>query len=253
MAAATLARTVLLEARRGGLPWTALGVLAAALALSAFLSQVALTEGRELQSSVTAALLRAAAVFLLAAHVAASTLREANDKVLELLLALPLGRTAHYLGRLAGHAACGAALAVAFALPLLAWASPTAVAAWGFSLLLECGLVAAAALFFSMSLSNVVAAISATTALYLLARSIGAIQMLADSPLAEPTLGTNAARMAVDAVAALLPRLDAVTRTEWLLHGAPAAGPYAAALGGLLAYAGLLVAAGLFDFHRRNV
>jgi hypothetical protein len=253
MAAATLARTVLLEARRGGLPWAALGVLVAALALSAFLSQVALTEGRELQSSVTAALLRVAAVFLLAAHVAASTQREANDRILELLLALPLGRTTHYLGRLAGHAACGAALAVAFSLPLLAWASPAAVAAWGFSLALECGLVAAAALFFSMSLSNVVAAMAATTGLYLLARSVAAIQALASSPLAEPTVGAKAAQVAVDAVAMLLPRLDAVTRSEWLVYGAPAGGPYAAALAGLLLYAGLLVAAGLFDFHRRNV
>ena len=253
MAAATLARTVLLEARRGGLPWAALGVLVAALALSAFLSQVALTEGRELQSSVTAALLRAAAVFLLAAHVAASTLREANDKGLELLLALPLGRTTHYLGRLAGHAACGAALAVAFSLPLLLWASPAAVAAWGLSLVVECALVAAAALFFAMSLSNLVAAISATTGLYLLARSVTAIQALAASPLAEPTVGGNAARLAVDAVAALLPRLDSVTRTDWLLYGVPAPGPYTAALAGLLLYAGLLVAAGLFDFHRRNL
>ena len=36
------------------------------------------------------------------------------------------------------------------------------------------------------------------------------------------------ARWAVDAVALLLPRLDGVTRTEWLLYGAPAAGAFAA-------------------------
>jgi hypothetical protein len=252
MAAATLARTVLLEARRGGLPWVALGALAGTLALSAFLSQVALTESRELESSVAAALLRAAAVFLVAVQVATSTLREVDDKGLELMLALPIGRTAHYLGRLAGHAACGGALAVAFALPLLAWASPASVAAWALSLAFECALVAAAALFFSMSLSNLVGAVSATAGLYLLARSIAAIQALAASPLAEPSFGGRAARLAVDAVAALLPRLDAVTRTDWLLYGSPAPAAYAVALGGLVLYAGLLVAAGLFDFHRRN-
>ncbi len=252
MAAVTLARTVLLEARRGGLPWVALGVLAAAVALSAFLSQVALTESRELQSSVTAALLRASAVFLLAAHVAASTLREQNDKGLELMLALPIGRPTHYLGRLAGYVACGAALAAAFSLPLLAWASPAGVAAWGASLFLECALVAAAALFFSMSLSSLVAAISATAGLYLLARSVAAIQALASSPLSEPALGGRAARLAVDAVAMLLPRLDSVTRTEWLLYGAPSASAYAAALGGLAVYTAVLIAAGLFDFQRRN-
>ena len=46
--------------------------------------------------------------------------------------------------------------------------------------------------------------------------------------------------------------LDGVTRTEWLLYGTPAAGAYAAALGGLAVYGVLLIAAGLFDFHRRS-
>jgi hypothetical protein len=43
-----------------------------------------------------------------------------------------------------------------------------------------------------------------------------------------------------------------VTRTEWLLYAPPSAGAYALALGGLALYGVLLVAAGLFDFHRRN-
>src|SRR5262245_66220636 len=106
----TLARLVLLEARRGGLPWLAGACLAAGMGLAAFLSQVALTESRELQLAVAAAWLRACAVFLVAAYVATRTLREIDDKALELMLALPLNRTTHYLGRLAGLAACAALL-----------------------------------------------------------------------------------------------------------------------------------------------
>lgn len=253
MAAATLARTVVLEARRGGLPWVALGALAFTLALAAFLSQVALTEGREVQASLAAALLRASAVFLVAAHVAASTLREANDKGLELMLALPIPRATHYAGRLAGFAACGLALAALFSVPLLLWSSPAAVAAWGVSLALECALVASAALFFSMSLASLVAAMAATAGLYLLARAMGAIQAMAASPLAEPGFGAQAARAAVDGIALLLPRLEAATRTEWLLYGAPPAQAYAAALAGLGIYLAVLVAAGLFDFQRRSI
>src|SRR6266568_3086706 len=86
MPAAILARLVLLEARRGGLPWLAAGSIALGLALAAFLSQVALTESRALQVAVVAALLRACAVFLIAAQVASSVLREINDKGLELML-----------------------------------------------------------------------------------------------------------------------------------------------------------------------
>src|SRR6478735_5359762 len=65
--AATLARLMLLEARRGGLPWLAAGCIALGIGLGAFLSQVALTESRELQLALVAAWLRTCAVFLIAA------------------------------------------------------------------------------------------------------------------------------------------------------------------------------------------
>jgi len=251
--AATLARSVLLEARRGGLPWLAIAAVALGLGLAAFASQVALTESLALQAALVASVLRACAVFLVAAQVTASTLREMQDKGLELMLSFPFSRTTHYLGRLAGFVACGAALALAFAAPLLAWAAPGAVALWAVSLAGEAALVAAAALFFAMTLAQFVPAIAATAGLYLLARSIGAIQAIAAGPLAEASLASRIAQHAVDAVALALPRLDAMTRTAWLLYEAPSALAYAAALGSALVYTLLLVAAGLFDFHRRSV
>lgn len=248
-----LARGCLLEARRSALPWLALGLLVAALCLAAFLSQVALTEGRALQTAFAAALLRAGAAFLLAAHVAASVVREANDKVLELALSLPLSRSVYYAGKLCGFGAIGLALAIAFAVPMLLWAAPENVVPWGASLCFELLLVAAAALFFSVTLASVVPALAASVGLYLLARSISGIQLLARGPLVEESWAQVAARSAVDAVALVLPRLDTATRSEWLLYGAPGAGEFAAAIGALLAYSALLCAAGLFDFHRRNL
>jgi ABC-type Na+ efflux pump permease subunit len=244
---------VLLEARRGGLPWLAGGAVLLSLALAAFVSQVALTEGRALQAALIAAVLRACAVFLVAAQVTASTLRERQDKGLELMLSLPLSRSAHYLGRLAGFVACGAVLAALFGLPLLLWASPAPVALWSASLACEAALVAAAALFFAMALGQFVPALAATAGLYLLARSIGAMQAIAAGPLAESSATGRIAEYAVDALALVLPRLDALTRTAWLLYDAPAAGVYAATLGSALLYTVLLAAAGLFDFHRRNL
>src|SRR5262245_8574668 len=252
MPAAILARLVLLEARRGGLPWLAAAGLAAALALGAFLSQVAITEAGPLQVAVVAALLRALAVCFVAVQVSASVMREMNDKGLELTLSLPLTRASQYLGRLAGHAAMAASLALVFALPLLIWASPGAVAVWALSLALEGTLVAAAALFFTLTLAQPVPAIAATAGLYLLARSMAAIQAIAAGPLVEPTFANQAARFCVDTVALLLPRLDAVTRSEWLLQGQPAAGAFASGMAALVVYIALLAAAGLFDFHRRS-
>src|SRR5687768_13892484 len=103
MPAAIFARLALLEARRGGLLWSALCGIAAALALGAFLSQLALTEGRMLQAAVLAALLRVGAVFVIAAQVIGSVQREIDDRRLELMLSLPLSRPTQYLGRLAGY------------------------------------------------------------------------------------------------------------------------------------------------------
>src|SRR6185295_9737063 len=221
--------------------------------LAGFLSEVALAEGRMLQAASMAALLRACAVFLVAAQVVSSVSREIADRGLEAMLALPLARPTHYLGRLAGFALLGTALAFAFATPLLLVAPPAAVAAWFVSLACETALVAAAALFFAMTLAQVVPAIAATAGLYLLARSMAAIQAIAAGGAAEPSFANQAARFSVEAVALLLPRLDAVTRTDWLLYGAPDAAAFFAAMAMLGVYGVLLAAAGLFDFYRRSV
>ena len=252
MPAATLARSVLLEARRGGLPWLAAASVLLGLALAAFLSQVALTGAAELQAAVLASVLRTVAVFVVAAQVTSSTLREIHDKGLELMLSLPLSRATHYLGRLAGFVACGIALAALFTAVLLPWVAPSRAALWGLSLACEAALVAAAALFFAMTLASLVAAIGATAGLYLLARSMPAIQAIAATPLADESWAGWLARMAVDGIAFLLPRLDAATRTEWLLYDAPSGAAYAGALSALVVYTLLLVAAGLFDFYRRS-
>jgi hypothetical protein len=251
MPAAILARLVLLEARRSALPWLAAASIACALVLAAFLSGVALTEGRELRIAVIAALLRACAVFLVAAQVAASVQREIDDKGLEQMLSLPLPRAMQYLGRLAGFAACGTVLALAVAAPLALWAAPERLLAWTASLALECTLVAAVALFFSMGLAQVVGTISATLALVVLGRSMAAILAIAAGPLADETLAGRLAARLVDALAFILPRLDLATRTDWLLYGVPSVGEYAMALAGLAAYALLVAAAGVFDFYRR--
>ena len=247
---AVIARFVLLEARRSGLPWLAVACIAASVGLALFLSQVALTETREFQAAAAAVLLRFSGAFLIATYVVTSVARETGDRGLELALTLPISRLTYYAGKLAGFACCGALLAMAFAMPLLLWSTPAAVVMWCTSLAVETALVAAMALFFSMALS-VVSATAATAGLYLLGRSISAIQAIAAGPLAEK--GDSALRGAMDAFAVLVPRLDSATRTEWLIYGSGTATDLLAALGGLAIYFTVVVAAGLFDFSRRNL
>lgn len=252
-AAVTVARYVLVEARRSALPWLSLAGVLAALLLSGFLAQVAITEAAALQSSVGSALLRACAVFLVAAHVVSSVVREANDKGLELALALPISRPAWYLGKLLGFACTGGMIATCYALPLLAWAGPFPLASWWFALAAELAVVAAASLFFASALGQFVPAIAATAGLYLLARSVTAMQAIAGSPLAGESISALVSRWLVDGLALLLPRLDGVASGDWLLYGAPTGSELAFTVAGLAVYFALLAGAGLFDFSRRNL
>ncbi len=249
----TLARYSLIEAGRGGLPWLAAGSILAALGLAAFLSQVAITESLQLQAALVAAMLRACAVFLVAMHVVTSIVRENADKASELVLSLPVSRVEFYLGKLAGHGAAGAAIATAFALPLLLWAAPGAVFAWWLSLVLETLLAAALSLFFVFTLANVVPALSAIAGFYVLSRSIASLQAIAAGPLADEGLVSRLSRWGVDGIALLLPRLDAATRTDWVVYGAPAGAELGQVVAGLALYAALACAAGMVDFHRRNL
>jgi len=248
-----LARNVFLEARRSGLPWLGLASIVAAVVLAAFLAQVALTESLQLQAALVAALLRACAVFLVTLAVASSTAREVADKGLEFMLALPLSRAVQYTGRWLGHAVSAVLVAIAFCLPLLLWSAPDAVAHWGLSLALELALVAALALFFSMAFGQLLPAVAASAGFYLLARALGTIQAIAQAPLEESGWTQRAAQWVIDAIAYVLPRLDAVTRTDWLLYGTPQTGEYLTALSGLALYTLLLLAAGLIDLQRRNL
>jgi hypothetical protein len=96
-----------------------------------------------------------------------------------------------------------------------------------------------------------VPALAATIALYLLARSISAMQAIAAGPLAPDNVLQELARHALSALALLLPALDRITRTDWLLYGAPDGASFLRGVAGALLYVVLLAAAGLFDFQRR--
>ena len=107
-------------------------------------------------------------------------------------------------------------MAAAFSLPLLLWSASSAVAFWGLSLAFELALVAALALFFSMAFRQLLPAVAATAAFYLLARALGTIQSIAQNSLLETDWTQRAAQAVIDAIAFVLPRLDAVTRNNFV-------------------------------------
>jgi ABC-type transport system involved in multi-copper enzyme maturation permease subunit len=237
---ATIARGTLLEARRNSLPWLLAALVAGACGLAAFLGQLAVAEGRQLQAALLAAVLRPAAVFTVTVFVVTSMARELEEKRMEMMLALAMPRAAYLLGKLAGFCALAVAPAALFGALLLAFSPAPGTAAWTASLLLELWVMAAFALFCAISLRHVLPALAACAAFYLLARSIGAVRALGGG-------------WTLDTITALLPRLDLFTRTDWLLYQPPAASDLLALVAQAAACVLLLASAGLYDLYRKDV
>jgi len=251
---AIIARFTLLEALRTRLAWAALAIMGLLFLGSLFVQHISITQTGRMQTGFLAAALRLASVFVLSLHVAASMVREFNDKGVELLLSLDLPRAGYYIGRFLGFAVIATALALAAgAVMLLVVRSPSA-AWWTASLAFELVLVAALALFCVITFAQIMPAISFVVAFYLLARGISAVRLLAASPLLAPGEWTNhAVAWLVDGLAWLLPDLGRFTPTSWLVDQGPGLAPLGALALQSLVYSGLLVCAGLYDLYRKSL
>ena len=119
------------------------------------------------------------------------------------------------------------------------------------SLFLELTIVAAAALFCVLTLSQVVTALAAVFGFYLLARTIGAAQIIAGAA-AGNRWSDRATSGVIDAIAALLPALDRMTQTAWVVDGPAGAALATSVLVPGLVYVALLGAAAAFDLYRQN-
>jgi ABC-type transport system involved in multi-copper enzyme maturation permease subunit len=249
---ATIAGTTLLEAIRNRLLWLAAIVVGVALGLAQFLNQVALTESLQIQVAVLAAVLRVAAVFMVATFIITSMVREANDKVTELMLSQPAPRRSYFLGKFGGYALAAVVLAIAFALPLALFAPPAGLMAWTASLVCELLIVVSVSLFCVVSLTQVLSAFAATAGFYLLSRSMAAMQIIAGASLTEHTFADAAINWIVSGIALLLPSLDRMAPTDWLVNTGPGAGEALSMMGQSALYVALIAAATLFDLHRKN-
>jgi len=250
----TVAGTTVLEALRNRLAWLAAAVVGASLALAQFLNQVAIAESLQIQLALLAALLRVAAVFIVATFVITSMVREANDKVTELLLSQPVPRSTYFVAKLAGYSLVAAALAVGFSLPLALFAPVSGVLVWAASLMCELMIVASVSLFCVVSLTQVLSAFAATAGFYLLSRSMTAMQVIASASVTnEHTIADSVITAVVNAIALILPGIDRMTRTEWLLGASPGTGEALGLLGQGALYVVLISSATLFDLHRKNL
>jgi ABC-type transport system involved in multi-copper enzyme maturation permease subunit len=248
-----ITRYTALEAVRTRYIWLVLALVAAGATIAAFVGDLAITETIQTQTAITAAILRLAAVVLVALFIITSVHRDFSDKSVELMLSLPLPRSGYYLGKLGGYILVTVLTAVPLSSLLIYMAPGAASLAWGLSLQLELVLVCAISLLFAFAFSQVTAAVCATLLFYLLGRSIAAIQLMAHGPLADHSqLSQRLMSRVVDALSYLLPDLDAFSRSSWLLYGGDSSSLLTPVIVQTVLYVVLVSAIALFDLSRKN-
>ncbi|MFZ6766156.1 ABC transporter permease [Undibacterium sp. Di26W] len=249
----SIAFYTLLEALSNHLTWLLLLVALTGIGLSGFLKELALTESSQIQIALMAAFLRISAVFLLATFVVSSMVREINDKVLELLLALPLSRTAYLCGKLLGFAALAVIAALPFGLLTMFFTALPQTVFWTISLICELWIVAAFSLLCVLSFRQTIAALSIVMGFYLLSRVISAIKLIGQDSLSAHSTSQQAIAFLINSLSAVLPHLDTFTRTEWLVYQTGNWSELSTLLAQSLIFLALAGSAALFDFYRKNI
>ena len=251
---ATIAFYTFLEATRNRLIWLVVAFVVIGFGLSEFISEIAITESAAFQSSVLAAMLRFCSVFTIALFVITSLVREFDDKGLELVLSLPIPRYHYFLGKLLGFSVLALLTAVFCGLVLLLNAPPGQVLLWVFSLSCELLIITALSLLCLFTFNQVTLALSAVMAFYLLARSIDAIQLIAEHPIVRShAWSQRVIEHFIDAMAFVLPDFARFTSSAWLVYHTGGWQDVAPIAGQSLIYLLLLGGAALFDLYRKNL
>ena len=250
----TIAKYSVLEAVRDRFLIFILAGVSIILLMSLFAGQLAITEGRVIQASVSGSFLRLFSVFTASLFVITSMLREFNDKGFELILSHPVPRVSYYFGKLIGYSAIVMLIVLMCALCVVGFSSPAAVLAWSFSLFCDLLIIISFMLFCLFSFNSITISFSVVVAFYILARSIEAILLISQSPIL--ALGSDSHRFIqglLESIAYVIPDFDAFTRSDWLVYAIPGKEELFLIAGQTLIYIILLAAAALFDLYRKEL
>ncbi|MBF0400566.1 MAG: ABC transporter permease [Magnetococcales bacterium] len=250
----TLAFLTLLEGARQRLVVVLLGILLVGLSLAGFAGALAITEAREVRSTLLGAFLRFAAALLTALYVLHSQFRAYHDKGLEQLFSLPLTRTVYLFGKLAGYGLLIMIMVGLFSGVLLFFAPPLQVALWGGSLLLELWIVAAFSFWVQLTIRSFPAAFLMVLFFYVLARTLTSLQLVGQGvimPQHSPYF--QAINAVLAAIGFILPGLDRFTQSEWLAYGSGQWEDLLFVCGQGVIYLILLAALALIDLYRKSL
>lgn len=222
--------------------------------LSIFLGSGAATEAVQFSIVFTAGTLRIISVLGLALFIVFHVRRSFDTKDVEYLLTRPLNRSSFVLSHAISFSILSAFFGILITGVVMALGSKflhEGFYLWGYSLILELIIVANISLFFAMVIPNASASALSVFGLYVLARLIGQLLGISDSTIVHGEV-YNTLGYVMDAVSLVVPRIDLMTQTSWLIYGADASVGYLFLTLQCLLYSTLLLFAALFDLIRRE-
>ncbi len=174
---------------------------------------------------------------------------------IEYLLSRPLSRVSLLLSSSAAFSllALGSAVLLGLIVGGVAGTSGhmSGVALWFTGIAAEYILMVNVALFFALVLSSPVTAGMATIGFYILARMIGQLMgIIQNSDIQFP--GQEILNQVMNVVAMLIPRLDLMTQTSWLIYGSGGVQDYIFILLQTAVFLALILTAALIDLVRRQ-
>jgi ABC-type Na+ efflux pump permease subunit len=238
---------------RNRLLWLSLLIVAISFGMVEFIAELAITEHRQTQAAMLAAFLRLSAVVMVTLFVVTSTLRELQDKTLEMILAMPIPRSRYYLGKLSGFICISFIIAIVFSILPLLYASADQVLIWGISLFFELVLVVGLGLVMLFTFKQIPAALTGVFIIYAASRSVTSIYLMAKYPIMSTTsVSQRLMESVIESLTWVLPDLQRFTQAEWLAHGTGSFSLLLPVVAQSVIYLTLLSAIALFDFYRKN-
>jgi len=249
----TISKFTIVESLRNRLLLLIFLVVGISFALVEFIGDLTITEHRVTQVAILAAFLRMSAVVITTLFVVSSTVRELNDKTLEMILAMPIQRGSYYLGKILGYFYIAFLVSLIFSALLLLYAEPEQILIWSISLFLELMLVVALSLVMLFTFNQVPSALTGVFIIYGASRIVTSIYLMAKYPIiTHNSVAQQFMDSFVELLTWLLPDLHRFTQTEWLAYNTAQWSMLPPLLGQTFIYLVFLSFIALFDFYRKN-
>lgn len=250
-----LVKYVVIGALRDKLILSLFLLLLVSLSMALFFGSSAIVEQDQFTLIFASGGLRFASVLGLVLFVVFFMRRSFDTKDIEFVLSRPVSRISFILSYACGFSIIALLFGISVFGAVLA-VSPhlidTGHFLWGASVILEFIIMANVALFFSMILSSSAGAALACFGFYILSRMMGQILGIIQSGLTGETTQSHMLESGMFLVSILMPRLDLMGQTSWLLYGLSEYFWYGYTLIQTVLFVALILLAAIWDLLKRQ-